>query len=113
MHMLMGVHMRRPLAHEVVESCQLARYFFLDNIDVIQRNDFIQRYPGAIAVSPFAEVDMETEAEFRLFSAIGGGLRRRRPTHHKACAGYNSGFVSFDDTSVYTGALAEVIRVDY
>ena len=56
---------------------------------------------------------METEAEFRLFPAVSSSLRGGRPTHHKACAGHDTGFMSFDDAAVDSQAPAEVIRVDY
>src|SRR5712692_4369699 len=55
---------------------------------------------------------MKTKAEVWVFSAVGRSLRCGRPAHHQAGAGYNALFVRFDDTPIYTEALAKVVSID-
>ena len=58
MNVLVGIKMRRVSADESTELSELMGDFGIDRSLVFGINDFVKRFPFAVAQDPFAEIHM-------------------------------------------------------
>src|SRR5919106_3637392 len=112
MDVLMRVDMRWILTDEPSKTYKLPGHLIFDRFNIIHGNYFIQWHPGLFAVRPLAEINVDTETQPWVLSAVCGGFRGSRPAHHQTRARYNAMLMRFEDATVHAGALAEIIRVD-
>src|SRR5438093_4657459 len=113
MDVLVGIDVRWIPSHQPSESRKLPGRLIFNGFDIIHRNYFIHWHPSLIAVAPLAEINVDTEAEFWVLSAVCGSVNSGGPAHHQACAGYDTMFMRLEDAPVHARALAEIVCVDY
>src|SRR5688572_22539797 len=81
-NVLVRIYMGRIFAGKATESRKLTMYFFDYSSGVIERHYFIKSHPSPIAVGPFTEIKMKTEAEAWMLTAICCGSSGGWPAHH-------------------------------
>jgi hypothetical protein len=112
MDVLVRVDVGRVPADELPEGGKLTSQLVRHRRDIVRRNYFVHRHPGSAAVGPLSEIEVQTEAEITVLSAVGGSLARGRPAYHEAGARNDAVFVGFDDALVHAETPAEVVGVD-
>jgi hypothetical protein len=112
-NMLMRIYMCRIFAGKATESRKLAMYLFDYFPEVIGRDYFIKSHPSPIAVDPFTEIKMKTEAKAWMLAAICCGSSGVWPAHHQTGACHNPALMRIDNAPIYAYALAEIISIDY
>src|SRR5262249_15337053 len=113
MHMLVGVQVRRIAPGHVAECRELARNLVLYGLAVANPAHLIERCPRAVAQSPCAEIEVQTEAQSGTrpgeLDRLGGGL----VSDHQAGAGHDPASMGLDNAAVDARALAEVIGIHH
>ena len=71
MDVLVGIEMTGTVAHKVMKHLELAGDFIPDGVRLMQRDYSIEREPFPSAKDLFAQIDMEPNAEARMFPSIG------------------------------------------
>src|SRR5262245_13505540 len=110
--MLVGVNMRRILTPQIGKGIELTTNCEPDRRSIVHWNAGVWGHPLFRAVNPYTQIKMKPDAEFRMFPRITGRVSCRRPSRHKAGAGYDPMLVRFYNAPVYSRALAEVIVID-
>src|SRR5258708_21802556 len=108
MDMLVGIQVSWIGTYKAAEQVELVGHLRR----LVDRIDHIDRYPCFVTVRPFAEIDMQAQAELQMFARIGGCLAAGRPANHQAGAGNNALLVGGGDPPVDRMTLAEVIGGD-
>src|SRR5688500_1288793 len=103
----MGIEMCRLRAKKLAEGVKLPRHFGSHSGRIVARNDLVCLAPFIVAKNPFAEIDMEADAQPRMLPRIGRCLLRRRLSHHQTRAGDDATLVRLDDSAIGAGAQAE------
>ena|SRR5215510_7661358 len=113
MHVLVGVQVRRIAPSHAAECCELARNLLLYGSAVVQWGHLVERRPLAITETPFAEIEVQAEAESGTrpaqFDRFGGGL----VSDHEAGARHDPASMGLNNAAVDARALAEVIGIDH
>src|SRR5262249_51668453 len=112
MHVLVGVEVRGLASHERGEGLELIVDFAGDRSGLVHRHDFVELHPGAVAIHPLAEVDVEPHAQLAVAPCILRGLVSRRPSDHEARTGDDAVLVRLKHAPVHADAPAEVIGID-
>src|SRR5215212_5491880 len=111
MNVLVRINVSRILANKTAEVTKLAGHLIRHRCAVMLGNHFIYRYPSAIAVGPFTEIEMKSHAETLMLSTVGCGFGGSRPTHHQTSACHDALFMRFDDAPIYTKAKAKIVGI--
>src|ERR1041384_5283398 len=88
------------------------RGFSADGFGIIGGHNRIEDHPLAILEHPFAEIQVETHAEFGVTGSIGGGGGGGRLANHEAGAGHNAALEGLDDAAVDSIAQTEIVGID-
>ena len=112
MHVLVRVDVRRIAAHQPAKGLELAMKLRADGRHVVLLDDLVDARPVVVAPGPFAQVEMQADAEHRMGTRISGSLGGGGPAHHQARAGYDAALVRFDDAAIHALALTEIVGVD-
>src|SRR5579875_3740903 len=110
--MLMRIQMRWLLAGQFAKCGELAVNFVSHGAGVVGGDHGVTLNPLAVFKNPFAQVEVQAEAEARVMLRIGSGFSGGGWAHHQAGAGHDASFGAFNDATVHTVAKAEIIGVD-
>ena len=113
MDVLVRVDVGRGTPDEIEKAGDLAIGFDNNRGSVFERRDnVVNCFPAVVSVDPFAEIDVEADAELwvadSVLHCIGGG----GPAHHQARTRYNAALVGRDNAAIDAVAEAEVISID-
>src|SRR5215208_5644878 len=97
MNVLVRINVSRILANKTTEVTKLAGHLIRHRCAVMLGNHFIYRYPSAIAVGPFTEIEMKSHAETLMLSTVGCGFGGSRPTHHQTSACHDALLIRFHE----------------
>jgi SAM-dependent methyltransferase len=108
---LVRVEVRRILANEITEACELCAHL---GGDALLRHGLraTTLLPQPTASWWALELQVQADVEPGLPTRVLGGFVGRRLLHHQACAGDDPTLVCFGDPAVDAWAEAEVIGVD-
>jgi hypothetical protein len=112
MDVLVRVEVGWIAANEPTKRFDLAIHFSDDGRGIACGNNLVKSRPAVVSASPFAEIDVKSDAQSGACTSIGGRFCRRRPSHHQARARYDAVLVSFDHALVNARRLAKVIGID-
>src|SRR5215471_1942061 len=107
MDVLVGVDVGGIRAGEASELCELTGKLVAHRLRVVGGNHLVEGNPSPVSVGPLAQVDVESDAQRRMFASVGGGLLRGGPAHHQAGASDDTLLVSSDDAAIDAWTLAE------
>ena len=82
MHMLVRVQMIGRPARQPLKFGKLFFNFHLYPPLVISRHVFVAQHPFAVLINPFAQLDVQPEAERRVCLGILGRFSGRQIPHH-------------------------------
>src|SRR5262245_55874739 len=112
MHVLMRIKMRWLSSGQFEERLCLPLDFPLDRGPLMQVNNAIYLDPRVAAISPFAQIKMQPKAQASAIVGRDSRFVRRRLADHKTGAGHNAALMRFDDASIDTLGVAEVVGVN-
>lgn len=81
-------------------------------VTISRRNHLIHDPPRSVHKRPFAEIDMQSQRQLRVFESVKGGFGRRLMSHHEAGAGNDALLMRPDDSLIDTWAQPKIIRID-
>src|SRR5687768_873183 len=110
MDMLVRIKVRRRSFYQVDEHLQLTRGLIENCLKRLVLQHAIPRRPGLVLVYPFAQVEMQAQAQVRMSACVVGSLARSGPAHHETGAGHDAVLMRLDNAAIDPGALAEVVR---
>src|SRR6266545_4431392 len=66
MYVLVRIEMRRRLPQQMAKRGELALDLILDGARIVHRRHDIQRKPVALTITPFRQIDVQTDAQLRV-----------------------------------------------
>jgi hypothetical protein len=100
------------LSHQSPKCSELVDDFSSDGRLIIKRDHVVQLSPFAPPELPFAEIDVQADAEGPRHPGACRGRFGRGPPDHQAGAGHDALLVAAHDAVVDAGAQTEVVGID-